>query len=195
MPAHCRMQCVITSSLDTDGRYGHDGLYGHHRHINNTSARLPFNFRGLSCGRAFFLFLPERKAASGLVSSLHAVVLVRNGELLSSLGAACCQHSAAIGCSHSFTESVLVLSLSVRGLECSFHLFIFFTLLFAENQGAKIDTFCKTTKHGFFLSQRFCVFSWFAVPLPHLLRHSPYAVLGRRMYVFVFLKHNKDKKV
>lgn len=137
-----------------------------------------WTFRGLSCGRAFLSSCRKESLRRGLVSSLHAVVLVRNSELLSSLGAACSQHSASIGCSHSFTESVLVLSLSVRGLECSFHLFIFFTLLFAENQGAKIGTFCKTTKCGIFLSRRFCVFSWFAVPLPHLLRHPPYAVLG-----------------
>ena len=53
---------------------------------------------------------------------LHAIVFVRNGEFLSALSATCSQYSTAIGGSHSLTETVLVSSLSVRGLECSFHL-------------------------------------------------------------------------
>ena len=56
---------------------------------------------------------------------LLAVTLVRNGEFLATLGAAGSEHAAAIGCQHTFTETVLILSLAVVGLECSFHRYIY----------------------------------------------------------------------
>jgi hypothetical protein len=35
------------------------------------------------------------------------------------------KHSAAIGGSHTFTKTVFVLSLAIRGLKCPFHLLLF----------------------------------------------------------------------
>ena len=61
---------------------------------------------------------------------LLAMLLVRNGQLLASLSATRCQYATAIGSGHSFTETVLVLAATVVGLKCSFHIFIFFLLLF-----------------------------------------------------------------
>ena len=49
------------------------------------------------------------------------MTLVRNGQFLATLGATGSEHAAAIGCQHTFTETVLVLSLAVVGLKCSFH--------------------------------------------------------------------------
>jgi len=58
-------------------------------------------------------------------SGLFAVTLVRNCEFLATLGAAGGEHAAAIGCQHTFTKTVLVLSLAIVGLKCSFHFRIF----------------------------------------------------------------------
>ena len=66
---------------------------------------------------------------------LLAVYLVRNGEFLSALGATCSQYSATIGGSHSLTETVLVFSLSVRGLKCSFHILIYVLCYYSHEFG------------------------------------------------------------
>ncbi len=58
------------------------------------------------------------------------MLLVRNGQLLAALGATRCQYAAAIGSGHSLTETVLVVTATVVGLKCSFHIFMFFLLLF-----------------------------------------------------------------
>ena len=63
---------------------------------------------------------------------LLSVVFVRNCQLCTSLCATSCQYAAAILCSHSLTETVLVLSLSVRGLECSFHRLILFYMFYSK---------------------------------------------------------------
>lgn len=56
---------------------------------------------------------------------LLAVMLVRNGELLATLGAAGGQNATAILRGHSLTEAVLVHTTAVVGLKCSFHLLYF----------------------------------------------------------------------
>ena len=66
-----------------------------------------------------------RQAARRLLT----VTLVRYGQLLATLGAAGSEHAAAISGEHTFTESVLVLSLAIVGLECSFHCVILLFLL------------------------------------------------------------------
>ena len=76
----------------------------------------------------------------------HAVVLVGDGQLFAAFGAAGCQYAATVSGGHSFTETVLVSSLSVRGLECSFHRCIFFMLLFFQFRAAKVGSFCEITK-------------------------------------------------
>ncbi len=81
---------------------------------------------------------------------LLSVVFVRNCQLCTSLCATSCQYAAAILCSHSLTETVLVLSLSVRGLECSFHRLIFLYVLvkkvFYAIQRAKLLLFFRMAK-------------------------------------------------
>ena len=54
-----------------------------------------------------------------------SVVLVRHCQLSTTFSTTSSQYATAVLCSHSLTETVFVLSLSVRGLECSFHLLIF----------------------------------------------------------------------
>ena len=67
---------------------------------------------------------------------LLSVVFVRNCQLCATLCATCCQYATAVLCGHSLTETVLVLSLSVRGLECSFHCLIFlYVFLFKSTLG------------------------------------------------------------
>ena len=62
--------------------------------------------------------------------ALAAVVFVRHSQLLATLGTTCGQNATTIGSSHSLTETVFVLSFSVRRLECSFHCYVLFMLLF-----------------------------------------------------------------
>ena len=63
---------------------------------------------------------------------LQAVELVRNCQFLTALSTTGSQYATTISGSHSLTETVLVLSLSQRRLECSFHCFVlfYFVLLF-----------------------------------------------------------------
>jgi len=60
-----------------------------------------------------------------------SVNLIGNGQFLATFGAARCQNSATVGGLHTVTETVLVVSLAVVGLECTFHcMFCFYYLLF-----------------------------------------------------------------
>ena len=52
---------------------------------------------------------------------LLAMNFVRHGQLFATLSATGCQYTTAVGCLHTLTETMLVISLSVVGLECSFH--------------------------------------------------------------------------
>ena len=52
---------------------------------------------------------------------LLSVMLIRNGQLLAAFGTTRGKHATTILCSHSLTETVLVDSSAVVGLECSFH--------------------------------------------------------------------------
>ena len=63
---------------------------------------------------------------------LLAVEFVRNCQFLTALCTTGSQYATTISGSHSLTETVLVLSLSQRRLECSFHCFVlfYFVLLF-----------------------------------------------------------------
>ena len=109
---------------------------------------------------------------------LLAVVLVRNGQLCTSLSATSCQYATAILCSHSLTETVLVLSLSVRGLECSFHRLIFFICLIQtlvalfSSQNYSFFSYWQRKRRLFFpsialLSPNSCIVNLYAV-----VRHS-----------------------
>lgn len=59
---------------------------------------------------------------------LLSVHFVGNCQFLASLCAAGCQHAAAIGCLHAFTEAVLVVSLAVVRLISTFHILIDYIL-------------------------------------------------------------------
>ena len=79
-----------------------------------------------------------------------AVVFVRNCKLCTSFSATSSQYAAAILSSHSLTETVLVFSLSVRGLECSFHrliyLYVFIQKVLYAIQRAKLLFFFRMAK-------------------------------------------------
>lgn len=77
--------------------------------------------------------------------SFFAVVFVRNRQFFSAFCTTCSQYSAAVCSSHSFTESVFVLSLSVRGLKRSFHrIYLFYVItLLSVNEWAKLVTFLE----------------------------------------------------
>ena len=62
---------------------------------------------------------------NGPWKELLTVTFVGNSELLTTLSTTCGEHAAAISCQHTFTETVLILSLAVVGLECSFHCYIY----------------------------------------------------------------------
>ncbi len=55
---------------------------------------------------------------------------VRNSEAVTTLCTATSKHLAAVSGFHSFTETMLINSLSVRRLVCSFHRFIFLLVIF-----------------------------------------------------------------
>ena len=115
--------------------------------------RQPPGLASLHRRTAVFLFCAKQR---GLC--LHAIVFVGYGQFLTTFGTTGCQYAATVGGSHSFTETVLVSSLSVRGLECSFHCCIFFMLLFSPwIRGAKVGSFFKITKEiTHFLSNLLC---------------------------------------
>ena len=113
-------------------------------------------------GQAAFLLL-----VSGLF--LFAVVLVWNCQLCASFCSTGCQYTTTVLCRHSLTETVLVLSLSVRGLECSFHrlycFYVYYSMQFAIRL-AKLDYFFKTTKY---LSRKiFCLWNNFSFSVESL---------------------------
>jgi hypothetical protein len=85
-----------------------------------------------------------------ILDILLAVLFVRNCKLCTSLSTTSSQYAAAILCSHSLTETVLVFSLSVRGLECSFHrliyLYVFIQKVLYAIQRAKLLFFFRMAK-------------------------------------------------
>ena len=63
-------------------------------------------------------------------------------------------------CSHSLTETVFVFSLSVRGLECSFHCCILFYVIILTNSGCKNREFFQINQEiTHFLSKVFVFFT------------------------------------
>ena len=67
------------------------------------------------------MHLELKKIRTALVAA--EIILIRHGELFTPLAAACSQYSTPISCRHALTETVLILSLSDRRLECLFHLY------------------------------------------------------------------------
>lgn len=93
---------------------------------------------------------------------LYSVVFVRNSQFLSAFSTTCCQYSATVCCSHSLTETVFVLSLSVRGLKCSFHYCILFYVIILTNSGCKNRYFFQINQEiTHFLSKVFVFFTDF----------------------------------
>ncbi len=52
------------------------------------------------------------------------IEFVRYSQFLATLSTTASQYATTVCSCHSFTETVFVFSLSVRGLECSFHCYI-----------------------------------------------------------------------
>ena len=82
-------------------------------------------------------------------------VLIRYGEFLAAFCSTWCKYSAAIGWGHSLTETVLVLSLPVGRLKCSFHRYVFllFSVLFWESEGKGSFFFLNMQIASLFLSK------------------------------------------
>ena len=76
-----------------------------------------YSGQALCCGKACPLY-----AAAICGCLLLSVYLVGNGELLTTFGAAHGKHAATVLGGHALAEAVLIVALSVVGLECSFHL-------------------------------------------------------------------------
>ena len=59
-------------------------------------------------------------------------MLIRNRQLLAALGTTGSQHAAAILRGHPLTETMLVCSPAIVGLECSFHLFCYLSVIISH---------------------------------------------------------------
>ena len=78
-----------------------------------------------------------------------AVYFVRNGQFLAALGTTSGQYAATISRLHALTETMLVVSLPVVGLECSFHFCILVFVLWLVHDrafGVLRSSGCKVTK-------------------------------------------------
>lgn len=69
---------------------------------------------------------------SGADLLVLAMNFVRYGQLLATFGATSSQYATTISSLHALTETMLVVSFSVVGLECSFHFCyaVFFVLIY-----------------------------------------------------------------
>lgn len=68
---------------------------------------------------------------------------VRNGQLLATFCTTSCQYATAISSLHTLTETMLVVSLTIVGLECSFHFFCYAIFLFfwyTYHRAGKVST-------------------------------------------------------
>jgi hypothetical protein len=87
------------------------------------------------------------------------VILVRYGKLLAALGAARCQHAAAVLGSHSLTEAVLVDATAIVRLKCSFHRVVLFILCYYSHfWAAKLAIIFEITKNYAIFTRTFYVF-------------------------------------
>jgi hypothetical protein len=78
-------------------------------------------------------------------------MLIANAQLFAAFSAAGSQHAATVLGSHSLTETVLVHSSAIVGLECSFHRFFYVLFVLFLNLG------CKST-HFFLNNKELCDF-------------------------------------
>ena len=104
-----------------------------------------------TAGRTALCACPARCDRGGWAERelLLAVNLVANGQLLATLGATGSQYAAAISRLHALTETMLVVSLPVVGLECSFHFCILVFVLWLVHDrafGVLRSSGCKVTK-------------------------------------------------
>ena len=91
----------------------------------------------------------SRKDSCGQDELVLAVNLVRYGQLLATLGATSCQYATTVSRLHTLTETMLVVSLSVVRLECSFHFryAVFIFLICISDEAREVSIFAKP--HGF----------------------------------------------
>ena len=101
-----------------------------------------YSGQALCCGKACPLY-----AAAICGCLLLSVYLVGNGELLATFGAAHGKHAATVLGGHALAEAVLIVALSVVGLECSFHLSLYFFIRFSPLRAAKVVIIFELTKN------------------------------------------------
>ena len=69
-----------------------------------------------------------------------AVYFVRNGEFLATFSATSGEYATTVSGQHALTETMLVVSLSVVGLECSFHCDMLFLIFYYPLLSANLVT-------------------------------------------------------
>jgi len=119
------------------------------------------------------------------------MMLVRHCQFLATLGAAGCQNAAAVLCSHSLTEAVLVHSSSVVRLKCSFHCSnIILLLLFrCLNKGNTARNTSQKTHPGTEMQTVFTLI-WGAKVLILFQITKNYAIFSLIIYVFFYKFRN-----
>lgn len=123
MPAHCahykytKSHCPTLLSSCRSSGYASTFSISHNRLLQKTS----FNFS---------MKLKEDLSLRVKQDLLLAVHFVRNCELLTTLCTTSGQHAATVCSQHTLTETMLIVSLSVVGLECPFHCLYILFLLF-----------------------------------------------------------------
>src|SRR5262245_36832198 len=81
----------------------------------------PLRWRGVTPCRNLPAVWRQPLLAKASELLLFEGFLVRNGQFLAAFFSAVGKHPAAVGRGHTLTETVFVLSFSVRRLECTFH--------------------------------------------------------------------------
>lgn len=85
-----------------------------------------------------------------------AMNFVRHGQFFATFCATCCQYATTVSRLHALTETMLVVSLSVVGLECSFHCSyaVFFVLICISVSRGKVSSLLLCTSLAAFILLR-----------------------------------------
>lgn len=85
-----------------------------------------------------------------------AMNFVRHGQFFATFCATCCQYATTVSRLHALTETMLVVSLSVVGLECSFHCSyaVFFVLICISVSRGKVSSLLLCTSLAAFIFLR-----------------------------------------
>lgn len=107
------------------------------------------------------LLIIKKPLSCGAYILLLAVYFVRHSQFFAALSATRSQYATTISRLHTLTETMLVVSFSVVGLECSFHcVMLFFCLIYISSEWARSATDYAYRPHGLMaLAGTFSLFS------------------------------------